>query len=176
MFPAYSIYVYNNGVSMRRRLCVLAVVVATTGCATGYHRPGFMRGGYTEVQLGENVFQVSFHGNGYTREERAEDFALLRSAEVAAQHGFPFFVIVNQRNRQRVSSYTTPTTTTGRATVDGNTIRVSSETSGGDTYEIVKPSTQNTILGLKDKPAGFAYEAQFVIQSMRKKYGIAPNP
>jgi hypothetical protein len=30
--------------------------------------------------------QIYFNGNGYTRDERAEDFTLLRSAEVRPQH------------------------------------------------------------------------------------------
>ena len=47
-----------------------------------------MSGGFTESQLDTNVFRVTFKGNGYTSPDRAEDMALLRSAELALQHGF----------------------------------------------------------------------------------------
>jgi hypothetical protein len=56
-------------------------------CATPYQSRG-LAGGFSETQLSENMFQVYFRGNGYTREERVDDFALLRSAELAEEHGF----------------------------------------------------------------------------------------
>src|SRR5437764_1386447 len=54
-------------------------------CATPYQRHGFT-GGFSESQLDENVFRVNFRGNGYTSPERAADFTLLRSAELARAH------------------------------------------------------------------------------------------
>lgn len=51
------------------------------GCATGYHARG-LSGGFSETQLDENVFEVSFHGNGYTshgREAQARDRAPSRA-------------------------------------------------------------------------------------------------
>jgi hypothetical protein len=115
------------------------LAVLSAACATAY-QPRDFSGGYSDTQLGENVFQVSFNGNAKTSPERASDFALLRSAEIAVVHGFPFFVLVNGENGSQVSSYTTPTTTTGSATVVGSTVYGSATTTGGQTYVMVKPS------------------------------------
>ncbi len=160
--------------SMERKtskVIALCVVLALTGCATGYHRQGFA-GGYSEIQLGDDTFQVSFNGNGYTCPERASDFTLLRGAEVAEQHGFPYFVIVNAENASRSSTFTTPTTITGSASVVGNTVYGSASTAGGETYTIEKPGRRATIIGLKTKPDGVSFETRYVIRSLRDKYDI----
>ena len=52
-----------------------AIFILLVGCGTAYQKMGFT-GGYTETQLGENIFNVSFQGNGYTSRERASDFLL----------------------------------------------------------------------------------------------------
>ncbi len=158
-----------------RPIGLFAAAALVAGCATAYQQHGF-GGGYSDTQLGENVFQVSFKGNGYTSAERAADFALLRSAELALEHGFPYFSIVSGENSSRRSSYTTPTTTTGSATVVGNTVYGSATTTGGETYVTVKPSTQNTILGFKTKPTEFSYESEYVVRALRQKYGLPPKP
>ena len=44
---------------------------------------------------------------------------------------------------------------------------------GGQTYNISKPSTSNTIVCMKDKPAkGSVYDANFLIKSIGEKYGV----
>ena len=65
---------------MIKRFGLASLVLALTGCMTAY-QPDGLTGGYSEVQLSENVWRVSFKGNGYTSRERAVDMALLRSAD-----------------------------------------------------------------------------------------------
>ena len=43
------------------------------------------------------------------REECAEDFTLLRSAELAQQHGFLYFVIMDEKAGASLAAFTTPT-------------------------------------------------------------------
>jgi hypothetical protein len=66
------------------------MILSIQACATGYKSDGFV-GGYSETQLDENVFKVAFRGNGYTRQDRAADFTLLRSAELALKSGYSYF-------------------------------------------------------------------------------------
>jgi hypothetical protein len=164
---------------MLTRISIAALIVA--GCATGYHAKGFT-GGFTETQLDENVFQVSFRGNGYTSRERAADFTLLRSAEIARGHGYGFFIIVEKADRSGYGTYTTPTQsqTTASATSYGNTAYGSATTTtyGGQTYVIHKPGLSNTIVCFKDRPQdvqGLVYNADFVFRSLTQKYGIEPT-
>ena len=86
------------------------------------------------------------------------------------------------------STYTTPTTATtnlnsnsyGSAYGYGNNINYSGNTygtatttfSGGQTYNVSKPRAINTIVCFKDKPEGFAYNADFIVKSLKEKYGL----
>jgi hypothetical protein len=162
---------------MKRLYLILVSALFMVGCATGYH-PGGLTGGYSDIAISENVFQVSFAGNGYTSAGQASDFALLRCAELALDHGFSYFILVDANQMSSISSYTTPTTsrTTGSATVYGNTIYGTSRTTttGGQTYNFVKPSATNTIMCFVEKPDLNAtiYDARIVSASIRSKRGI----
>ncbi len=140
---------------MKRITGVLLLLFLVSGCATAYKAKGYS-GGYSSTQLGENIFQVTFVGNGKTSRERANDFALLRSAEIALANNFEYFVIEDTQQYSKHSTYTTPRTAYG----------------GGQTFNISKPRVSNTIALFKDKPEGFAYRASFVIKSMEDKYGL----
>lgn len=152
-----------------------------SACATPYQHQG-MSGGFSETQLDENVFRVNFRGNGYTSAERAIDFTLLRSAELAREHSYHYFIIVQHSGGYSYSTYTTPTQshTTGTATSYGNTTTVQTQTTttGGQTHVIAKPSTSNTIVCFAKKPdsyEGMVYNADFIYRSLTQKYGI-PAP
>jgi len=152
------------------RLALLFAVLASVGCSTSYKESGFS-GGFSETQLAEDVFTVRFRGNGYTSSERAPDFTLLRSAELALEHGYRFFVIVDSTDEVSTSNFTTPTTTT--ATANGGYAQATS--AGGQAYTIHKPRSQNTIQCFREKPKDqrMAFDATFVQRSIREKWGIA---
>ena len=162
---------------MNRVLIALAAL-SLLACATPYQPRGGM-GGFSETQLDQNVFQVRFAGNGYTSGERASDFTLLRSAELALERGYFWFIIVQSAQGTSLSTYTTPTQsyTTSSATVVGDTAYGHSTTTtyGGQTYVIQKPSTMNTIVCFRAKPEdiqAMVYNAQFIHESLRHKYGL----
>jgi hypothetical protein len=144
-------------------------------CATPYQKSG-LSGGFSETQLAENVFRVSFRGNGYSRGERAEDFALLRSAELTLESGYTHFGLVASGSSSETSTYTTPTTsyTTGSAYSSGRNVYGSATTNtyGGQTVFISKPSATNTVVMFRSKPdlQGMVFDAKFVYESLRKKY------
>jgi len=150
-------------------LSLVLLVACLSGCATPYQRQGFFIAGYSETQLAENIFQVSFHGNQNTGRERASDFALLRSAEVTTENGFRYFIVVEW---VKDSSSKHSDTMYGY----GNTANGSARTStyGGQTFVIQEPNTTNTILCFKEKPdvVGLIFDAEFVKKSLRQKYGI----
>ncbi len=133
--------------------------VLMMGCATGYHGRGFT-GGFS------------------TSGERAADFSLLRSADIALEHGFNYFVIIDRAHSSETSSYTTPqqSYTTGTVTAVGNTAYGSSQTTtyGGQTYHYSKPRSSNTIVCFTERPdlPTLVYDAGFVRKSLSQKYGI----
>ncbi len=158
-------------------IAALSVALVLAGCATGYQAQSFS-GGFSETQLDRNVFKVTFKGNGYTQSERAEDFALLRSAELTLKNGFSHFAIVDGRQSADYGVMTTPTQsyTTGSVTSYGNTAYGSARTTttGGQSFIIKKPSSSNTIVCFNGKPENgmFVYDAKFIYDSLTAKYGI----
>ena len=152
------------------------VLIFLQGCETAYQSYGFA-GGYSETQLDTNVFKVAFRGNGYTGSERASDFTLLRCAELALQNGYKYFVVIDANSYTSNSTYTTPTTynTTANVYGTGNYAYGNATTTmyGGQTYNISKPSSSNTIVCFTEKPTnGFSYNAEFIYKNITQKYGI----
>lgn len=164
--------------------CLLFVLL---GCATGYQNEGWS-GGFSTTQLSENTFTVIFKGNEYTARDKANDFALLRSAEVTLENGFRYFQIVDTKEYAKTGTYTAPTYTTTNSNTStvgvvkknkksgvygSNTSGQSTTTTtGGETHNYVKPRTANTIVCFKDKPDDFAYDAAFLFNSLKAKHGI----
>lgn len=150
---------------------VVGAVLLLAGCATSYQPEG-LTGGFKETRLAQNMYRVSFQGNGYTDRERSADFTLLRSAELTLQSGYKYFVIIDA-NRDTTTSYsTTPTYTNTTANAYGNSLYANSTTYGGHTTTITKPSNSNTIIMHKTKPSVVFYDAKFITASIRNQYEI----
>ncbi|MBI5384438.1 MAG: hypothetical protein HZA90_07090 [Verrucomicrobia bacterium] len=152
------------------------MAIYLSGCATSYQSSGFT-GGYKETQLAPDVFRVTFRGNRYTSPERAQDFSMLRASELALQHGFTHFAVVDERRSTTAHSFTTSghATTTGTAYVYGNQATYSGQTiyTPGQTHTFYKPRTGLVVQFFKTKPDGiFAFDAAFLQQSIKQTYKI----
>jgi hypothetical protein len=160
----------------RRLFILVPLAVCLSGCATSYHSKSYT-GGFSETQLAPDVFRVYFRGNGYTSGERAQDFALLRAAELTLQNGFTDFAILDENNSTTTQSFTTPgqAYTTGSGYANGNMVSYSSFTTytPGQTYTFYKPQSGIVIKCFQAKPDGISsFDAAFLQQSLKKKYGI----
>ena len=154
----------------------IGLVVIVAACATPYQHTSF-RGGYSETQLAPDVFRVYFRGNGYTSMERAQDFTLLRAAEVAQQSGYSYFAVVDKSSSTDVSTYTTQgqSHSSGSGQISGNTMTYSGNTTyyPGETYIVHKPRTGLMIKCFNEKPEGiFTFDAGFLERSLKQKYGL----
>jgi len=159
-----------------RVFAAVAAVSAVFGCATPYQFKAF-RGGYSETQLAPDVFRIYFRGNAYTSTERAQDFALLRAAELARERGFAYFAVVDETSSSSVHTYTTPghSSSSGSALVTGNIATYSGQTTyyPGQTLLMYKPQTGLVVRYFAEKPQGvYTFEAAFVEDSLRQKYGL----
>ena len=142
-----------------------------SACSTTY-QPQSFTGGYEETQLDTNMFRVSFRGNGYTSAQKTTDFTLRRSAELTLESGYSYFVIVNENTDIRNSTITTPQNSYTTGNVDNSGyFSANTNTYGGQTINISKPTTSNTIVCYKQKPVGIlSYNAAFILRSMVAKY------
>ena len=106
----------------------------------------------SSTRVDQDTFQVSSPGGANSEDEKSVDLSLLRSAEIALENGFSYFVIV-ESDSQQDSAY-------------------EATTYGDETYSHSDPGTTNTIVCFKQKPQGFAYVALFVKASLRSKYNL----
>ena len=163
---------------MRKEFTVVVAMIffGLAGCATSYHVRG-LTGGFDDTQLAPDVFRVVFSGNGYTSGERAQDFAMLRAADLTLQHGFKYFALINENDSTTEQSFTTTghANTTGEVYAYGNNATYSSNTTytPGQTYTFHKPKSGLMIRCFATKPEGISvFDAAFLRQSLGSKYGI----
>jgi hypothetical protein len=125
----------------------LAFTAALSACATpsDYHEANF-RGGFSEAQVGSAVFRVTYKGNVTQKQSETDELALLRSAEVAQQHGYGYF-------------------TSGGNASTGTALALFSGA-------VAVPATTITIYCYPYRPetSGLVYEADQVIATLGPKY------
>ena len=79
----------------RHLTALAALLLLVAGCASAtLYQPMTLDGGYAQTRLGSNMFNVIFQGNAHTPWQTAESYALYRSAELAVEAGFDYFVVV----------------------------------------------------------------------------------
>lgn len=145
-----------------RSCALLAVAGALSGCATAYQAKG-LTGGFSETVLSPDTFKIDFKGNGYTSNERASDFAVLRAADKSLELGCNYFGIMNEANGASV----------GSATVGTGGWNNHNAWGFSSTFPIVKPDSALFVKCFRENVAGQnLFDAHFVAQSIRAKYSI----
>ena len=98
----------RSGPFLRRRVAVLAVaalVLAACQTPAPYApRDAHATTGYADQQLAANRYRVTFTGNSATKRDTVENYLLLRSAEITATAGFPYFVF-DTRDTEAKTTY-----------------------------------------------------------------------
>ncbi|MEI9885397.1 MAG: hypothetical protein WDN08_02670 [Rhizomicrobium sp.] len=62
--------------------------------------------GYTDQQLGNNRYRITFTGNSQTQRQTVENYLMLRAAEVTQKAGFTYFAF-DDRDTEAKTSYRT---------------------------------------------------------------------
>jgi hypothetical protein len=182
----------TEGDSMSTIRCVLgiALLLGAAGCRTAYGPfdcsptntpwpfPGWnCAGGYSEIALTEDTYTVRFEGSGISR-AAAEDYALLRAAELTIANGQSHFLVLGSSDSTTTSTtttsptYTAPTTTCnkkGKCTTFGG-----GWTGGGGTTTTVFPAYALTIQigGESGEGDALRYDATKIQRSIRGKYRL----
>ncbi len=165
-----------RGVARRRATLLVVSAMVMAGCATPYQHKTF-RGGYAERQMSENVFEVSFRGNTYSGKQQVSDLCLLRSAQVALEHGFRYFVITNVYSELDRRAYTAPVPYATAAGPRGELGLADLGTPFVSTtsYVVANPTVVNVIAGYAERPEADAsvVDAEATKAVLMKKYGIS---
>lgn len=146
----------------RQLLLVLLCSFLAVGCSTGrtYHAfDAYWSLGYNDTRMGEDTWSVSYRGYEISQGE-ANDYALLRAAEVTAAAGYRYFVVLNEQN-------STSTTAIG-------TFNSYQGTGSGFISSTSYPEVRLSIKGFKAKPAGntAVLDNQYLAPAIRQKYGL----
>ncbi len=96
---------------MRRAVYLGTAVLALllTSCATTYQPLG-PTGGYSDYQTNQNQYYVYFNGNGYTSHDEVYQFFLTRAADIALNHHFKSFYVLQAQDASTTETYYTPGT------------------------------------------------------------------
>lgn len=172
---------------MMRSLFMPVVLMTMLGaCATqAVYAPATSKGGpgYTETRLGTGRYRVTFTGTSDTPKEAAQDYALLRAAELSLQDGYDWFRLANQDVEKKVRESTTmdggaiaPATQVYRdcGLLACQTTVVSDPTYGMDMSTTTTTATYTAeveiVAGRQPKPDGTdVYDARDVVQSIRAR-------
>lgn len=85
-----------------------SAVLASCATPTPYQPAvgaGQYRNGYTDQQIDNDRFQVSFSGNSLTSRETVERYLLYRAAELTLQKGFDNFILVSKDTETKSETY-----------------------------------------------------------------------
>ena len=74
---------------------------------------GFSRTGFSDSQVEQNRFLVSFAGNSSTSRDTVERYLLFRAAELTLQNGGDYFVMVNRDTDSQSRTYSSPSFNSG---------------------------------------------------------------
>jgi hypothetical protein len=135
------------------------------------------KGGYSEIEIAPLTYTVRFEGMHNTRPQ-AEDYALLRAAELTLEKGYRHFVVIQASDATMTlttstpSTYTPPTTTCDKK---GKCTTYGGSWTGGGTSTTVLPAYALTIrlIDEPDDQSVIAYDAELIQRSVRGKHGFA---
>ncbi len=70
------------------------------GCTTPYQPLG-KRGGYSDEKINDHIYRVSFEGNTRTKNEVVYRFFLRRCAELAQEHNYNYFIVIDTEDKSK---------------------------------------------------------------------------
>ena len=90
---------------MKKLFVTLIISLFCGACATPYKAASKPTSdGYFDTMLQTGLYDITFNANGDTTIKRAQDFALLRAAEVCLENGYRSFSIVNSSNNSQTET------------------------------------------------------------------------
>lgn len=141
---------------MRNILMLMCALGLMAACATPYKQAKKeSANGYFDAKLQTDMYEVLFNGNENTSARRANDFALLRAAEVCLENGYQSFDIV-----RKTEDFTEKEVDTGVKIL------------GGTLSNIENSEPKITLVVRCSKNLDLPYKAQELKTNLRERYKI----
>ena len=86
-------------------IIMILCVVFVCSCATSYKKASSLTGtGYYDTILQQGMYEITFNGNADTQITTAQDYALLRAAEICLENGYQTFDIINLKDNSKTET------------------------------------------------------------------------
>lgn len=159
-------------------MVLMLVFTCLGGCATSYHRDNGISGGYRDIKLNKDTYNVSFRGNGYSSKEHVQEFLIKRCAQLTLENHYRYFGIIAANTDVDRNVGITPTTIRSNSMGNfsaygyGNSLSGFGYSNGsasicpGHTYEIDRYTSSVTMKMLADnKTLPDAFDAWIIVNN-----------
>jgi hypothetical protein len=167
----------TKGVFTVKHLAVLSSIILVayilTGCSTGraYHDSNNpWKLGYSDTQLSEKVYRISYAGYGIPQNE-CDDYALLRAADISKSKGSAFFKVLNEQQTSSIQTHYIPGQTYTTGTYGYGRVNATSF-STGMSFSANYPVSTFTIQLLGDNNEPGSMDAEIIWSSLAKKHSV----
>ncbi|MCF2907361.1 hypothetical protein L1285_03405 [Pseudoalteromonas sp. DL2-H2.2] len=154
-----------------KNLSLACITLAAVGCSAVSYQSMGIRGGYSEKKLNDNSYRVHYSGNGSVSLEQAIDFALLRSAVIAQQHGADTFTSSNHAANVSRSYAGTPGVYVSKPSVYLD-IALPATQSDSETLACGQFSGLFTLMTLQNEVRAFNHNTQACIDEIQTKHQL----
>ena len=152
-------------------------------CTTGY-RPLNDSSGYWDerIEPSSNKFTIGYDGNKWhsnpvNRKERVMDLAILRSAEVALENGFKYFIVSDskvytEKTRSLQGSITSNTTASRLKRNASETYQIKAIFKTVNYVELAEDLRTNAVMQSGEFKDYAVYNADLVVYTIHRKYDM----
>lgn len=154
-------------------VAALALMLQLTACApapTPYQAAAGPYGfGYSEQQIEQNRYRVTFKGNADTPRQQVENGLLYRAAQLTKANGFDYFIVVTQNTEPQTRYVSTFEGFGGYGHYHHSWISPGFDTTYGESYPVTNYSAFADIFmmkGRKDMNDVKAFSADDVMQKL----------
>ena len=132
--------------------------------------------GYSEQEIEDNRYRVTFAGNSLTPARSVQDYWLYRIAELTLDHGYDYFIVVDRQLEQSTSHSESEHEIPPFVSEDGTIISGASTTYSSTTSHSYV-AFGDVVMFEGDKPAAEvnAYDARNVLRKLDPTIAAAPG-
>lgn len=168
----YLIKNIKNNYFNKHSLFFTLLALLLSGCNSGNYQSYQGGVGYSSIHQNDNIYTVTYTGTKTTKIEKVNDFALLRSAELAIEKGYNYFVITQATNNKGVLG------SNGTGIAADDKTNYSASEGGGSFGASFSPLISNrpkaesklVIYLFNEKPDTLSYEAKLIERALKQEY------
>ena len=167
-----------------KAIFIICLPIFLVSCETGY-QPLNDSSGYWEEQIEPtaNRFKIGYDGNKWhsdpvNRKEKIKDLTLLRSAEVALENGFKYFVISDSKaytEKTRLLQGSLPSNTTSsrlKRINTSETYQIKTIFTTVNYVELAEDLRTNAVMQSGEFQGYAVYKADLVVYTILRKYNM----